>query len=575
MPPAQPRIPPTEGGIQFHFCRNLSCKNFGVQPSEVKKWERQAQGEGFKLSGGGTSAYTLLCRACGTSLSLKSNLALAQELERLWAPLRDAEISCPNDECRSEQDFVASGRTGKGTQRYKCKRCGKTFTAKGRKSRKTKRAEVDVLVLKLLMNKSPMRRICEATDTAPAALYNQIERSHALAVSFASKHERKLLEQVNPKRVYLAIDRQEYIFNWGSSLDRRNVVLRAIASADNSTGYVMGMHLDFDPGMEAELVERAAVLANDYDLPPHLRTYARVWLQREYRDRYFTQRSLDKSSSRHGLEPSIARAYTQQERDREAELSAKSAEGLPDNQLPSHGMQVHSEYTLYAHFLFLEKLLRRVEKVRIFMDQDAGMKIGCVGAFAKRIQEATADAFYVSIAKEMTVPQKKALKSKAEIQLRKAMQDLKLEDRNAAIKLIMIQRLREMVTLGGNGDQWLMHPFPDMSEPEKAVCYLTDRKDLEIDHLAALYRKASLHSVDKFFMQLRRRISILERPIRSSNASRSWYGYAAYNPSVAMRLIELFRIVHNYILVGEDHLTPAMRLGLADKVYQYEDLLQG
>jgi len=50
-------------------------------------------------------------------------------------------------------------------------------------------------------------------------------------------------------------------------------------------------------------------------------------------------------------------------------------------------------------------------------------------------------------------------------------------------------------------------PVSDMSEPEKAICYLTDHGDYDADHQAWLYNKASMHGVDRFFMQVRRRLS--------------------------------------------------------------------
>jgi hypothetical protein len=140
--------------------------------------------------------------------------------------------------------------------------------------------------------------------------------------------------------------------------------------------------------------------------------------------------------------------------------------------------------------------------------------------------------------------------------------------------MIIKERMNSLPSPAPNGDQWLMHPFSDMSEPEKAVCYITNFNDMDPDHLAALYRKASLHAIDRFFMLLRRRISILERPIQSASASgRMWFGYAAYNPAVAIALMEIFRVVHNFVLIGADKKTPAMRLGLIDRPVTLDELI--
>ena len=55
---------------------------------------------------------------------------------------------------------------------------------------------------------------------------------------------------------------------------------------------------------------------------------------------------------------------------------------VPDRttQLPDAGMQIHAEYTLYGHFFLLQRLFSGVEKIRFFLDQDAGMRAACLGA---------------------------------------------------------------------------------------------------------------------------------------------------------------------------------------------------
>ena len=121
----------------------------------------------------------------------------------------------------------------------------------------------------------------------------------------------------------------------------------------------------------------------------------------------------------------------------------------------------------------------------------------------------------------------------------------------------------------------MLHPFPNMSEPEKAVCYLTDFNDYTPEHTARLYNKASMYGIDQFFMQLRRCVSLLERPISSaSSTGRKWNGYSAYNPERIVKMMEIFRVYYNYCRVGnKDKQTPAMRLGLAKGKVDMEDII--
>jgi hypothetical protein len=75
-------------------------------------------------------------------------------------------------------------------------------------------------------------------------------------------------------------------------------------------------------------------------------------------------------------------------------------------------------------------------------------------------------------------------------------------------------------------------------------------------------------------MQVRRRLSLLERPISSaSNTGRRWYGYGPYNPAMVAKLLDIFRVFYNYVEVGKDKQTPAMRLGLARNATDPGDIM--
>ena len=197
-----------------------------------------------------------------------------------------------------------------------------------------------------------------------------------------------------------------------------------------------------------------------------------------------------------------------------------------------------------------------------------------VAAFQPEIAARRADAFYVRIAKQMTVSEKRAAiaASRAEFdqarQLHPGLSDRELET------LLIKERIAHMTPMGKWRDQWLTHPFPNMSEPEKAVCYLTDYGDYDPDHLARLYNKASLHAIDNFFMQVRRRLSLLERPISTASAgNRRWNGYSAYNPESIVKMLGIFRVFYNYCLVGQDGQTPAMQVGLAKGKVSLEEII--
>jgi len=255
--------------------------------------------------------------------------------------------------------------------------------------------------------------------------------------------------------------------------------------------------------------------------------------------------------------------------------------------LANQGMQVHEQYTLHAHFLALSLLLSNAEKVRVYMDQDSGFRAGFMAAFHQRVKERTADGFFVSVLKEASIDQKDAAILKAK-NLFKEWQKANPKLSPGEVELEMtLAEMDRMTTIGHWGDRWFIHPTPNMGESDKQICWLVGidapiaqtqetneaRYEQRI-HFARLYLKGSLHAVDRFFMQARRRLSLAERGVPSASTDRRiWHGYSAYKPQNLGQVLEIFRVFYNYCAVGRDKQTPAMRLGLARGPVKLEDIL--
>ena len=80
--------------------------------------------------------------------------------------------------------------------------------------------------------------------------------------------------------------------------------------------------------------------------------------------------------------------------------------------------------------------------------------------------------------------------------------------------------------------------------------------------------------VDNFFQMSRRAFNALERPLGTSSAQNTvWHGYQPYKPAIVEKYLCIFRVVNNFIVVGTDGKTPAMRLGFAQRPCSYEDIL--
>ncbi|MDD5241678.1 MAG: hypothetical protein PHG47_08155 [Sulfuricella sp.] len=577
------RVPPAADGIQVNYCKNPACLNYGVPALEKLSGQKRVSAghDSYIASGGGTSMPVLKCKLCNEFPSIKSNVAIAEELNRMLADLRlEPEPSCPDTQCANHSvpvttgkgHYQSYGKTHSGSKRYLCNVCKRTFTVSFKSTIRQRHEDKNQLIFSLLMNKSPMRRICEVADINPKTLYQRINFFYEQCKTFVADREQQLLEGKVFPRLYIAVDRQDYTVNWSNQDDKRNVVMHAVGSADHGTGYVFGMHLDFDPSLDPAQIEQDAAALNDQSISYPFRRYARLWLKSDYTDYIRQRRRLVKRVG-------YARDVTNDVADTYGELADRLDIEAPlsqsfDTTLPKKGMQVHSEYTLYGHFFYLKHLFGGVEKMRFFLDQESGIRAACLSAFSEEIKARKADAFYVRINKDLTVNERRQALAISRAEFEKAKNNYP-SLKGSEVELLLIQdRLQHMSTIGKWSDRWLLHPFPSMSEPEKAICYMTNYGDYAADHLARLYSKASLHSIDRFFMQLRRRLSLFERPIVTSSAQgRSWFGYSPYNPEVAMKMLMIFRVFYNYVAVGEDKKTPAMRLGLAKGKVGLDDII--
>ncbi len=251
--------------IQVNFCKNPNCANFGV-PASLRRYAHRSKaptllpGTEYTLSATDKDTPVLVCRLCGEAPPLKSNLGISEELARLSAFLRPpGGRSCPNEACANHRVpvngnkalYYGIGKTGQGSRRYKCRACGKTFSVATRTSLRQRQPQKNLTAFKLLMNKSPMSRICEVAGIAPKTYYNRLDYFHEQSLAFAAAQERKLLDGLHHRRLYVAVDRQDYTINWAGRKDKRNVVLRALGSADLESGYVFGMHPNFDSELDA------------------------------------------------------------------------------------------------------------------------------------------------------------------------------------------------------------------------------------------------------------------------------------------------------------------------------------
>lgn len=523
---------------------------------------------------------------------MQSNLAIVEERMRISAYLEPQLPTCPSFSCPSygKTEFengsptaVRFGSTSAGTPRYRCQACRRTYSFGGKSTTGQEKTHVNRDIFMHLMNSMPIRRIIKVLGISPSLLYQRIGFLHAQCQGFAGERERTLLERTDLGKRYLTIDRQKLLVNWSSKQDRRNTLLLYLATADLATGYVLAGNLNYDGSIDADDVERDSVKFGDPHLPTAFRRYARVWLPQDYEA---ALRRRAKTIPVPGsytllldvLQATIEAAYAHAVAREDIEAGDGPTSGA---RTPPTGMQVHEGIVMSAHVQLVARLMQRAENIQIFSDQESGIRAAIMAAYSTRIKEGTAEAYYVSILKETTVDAKRVAVTAAKRQFKAiclANPELSEGEVQFLMMLNSIQAAREA---GIFRDRWAVHPFPDMREPAKKVCWLTDRRPMEEvqegdvpDDIVRYHLKATLAPVDRYFMQIRRGITLAERGIPSASTdSRLWFGKNAYNPQVLAQLLEIFRTYFNYCEVGEDGRTPAMRLGLAKGPVSPEDII--
>lgn len=564
-------VPKSTGNLQANGCKNPRCPQFCQDPHEYDPSGyklRKGSNPFYTISGAGRNAPHLQCRLCKEITPIKSNQGISDEEARLASYLNSPDFSCPNADCHNHlisvtQDpnrYKKHGQTS-GNARYQCKSCKKTFST-GNKRRKHRRSEINKTFFKLVVNKTIMRRACEILEISSKTYFDKLDWLYEQTTGFLREREKKLINGIGLEKVEVCTDRQVHISNWSDRTDKRNVEIWATGSADNITGYVFGVHFNYDPLVNRYSAEREASLVDSSITPPHLQPHPRLWLKRDFDE--------DTSPTNHipiqGLNKLENTTFEQ----------AEILDGT--TQLPETGALVHSEYTMYAHFLLLSKLLKKVGFVHYSLDREAGIRNAFMVANQAEISAGKVHGFYVNNKTGMTVDDKrdltrvfyKTFKTLAGKTYRKATE----QERHDVIINMISAALSHLKTIPNSKESWLLHPHPTMPEPEKLVAALTPISHLSKQTQAELYKPASLAAIDRFFMFARRRVSLLERS-KSVAASerRKYHGYGAYNPYSYIKVMEIIRLFYNYCLTSDDGTTAAMRLGLAKSPIKAERIV--
>ena len=500
---------------------------------------------------------------------------------------------CANQDCENHTHPIAfyrrkyrkRGQPASGRGHYfECKSCGrKTLVSDPIRLHGINR-ERAADVFGRIANKSPVRGTVRGSRCSGTGAYYRIVdfiasrcRAHSGAIDRALIEGRLSM----PKNLVIESDAQEYTLNWISRLDRRNVVLSSYCTVDSKSGFILGMHANFDGRVDPFDINVEAAGNGDLDVADPFRRYAQYWLAG---DELRAGRAMHQRLRKHDamtLRNQIAALYA----------TAEDRADVEDIELHLHndqycrtpalgtGMQVHLPYTVYAHWTLLHRMLSGagVKQVQANMDLSSTSRSAFLCAFLEEIKRGDAHGFFVRYTKYQTIDQRKKIlldAQKARAQFRNTLPASIRRNSKEVIRHMMRAGIEAGQSYGKWNDEWIEHPVPTINEPHKAVSWITARESTDEERKVDLFLAAGLARIDNVFMKTRRLFSALERPVgTSSGHNRVWHGYAPYNPRMLEKYLTIFRSTHNYVFVGDDGKTPAMRLGFARQPLRFEDIL--
>ncbi len=443
--PAYPRVPlpatidliGEQRTLQVNHCPNPHCENYGVpaRSERGKPGPSPDRDMAYKVhSTSKGSTPSIRCKSCGGNPPLKSNAGIAAEIQRMLAAeaiQKYEEITgCSDWDCKNHARPVALHKkqyrkrglpaSGQGHY-YECKCCGrKTLVSDPIRLHGTNRSRA-ADIFGRIANKSPVRGTVRGSGCrGTAGYYRIVDFIVARCRSCSGAIDRALIEGrlSFPKNLVIESDAQEYTLNWVSRLDRRNVVLSSYCTADSRSGFVLGMHANFDGRVNPFEINVEAAGNGDLEVPDPFRQYAQYWLAgdelRAGRAMHQRLHKHDAVALRHQIAALYATADTRADVE-DIELHLHNDQYWRTPSLGT-GMQMHLPYTVYAHWVLLHRILcgAGVKHLQANMDLSSTSRAAFLCAFADEVKRGDAHGFFVRYTKYQTIDERKNILRKAQ-----------------------------------------------------------------------------------------------------------------------------------------------------------------
>ena len=581
--------------IQLNHCANTFCKNFGLPQ---KRFTIKSKPYRYRIHGT-KDKKSIMCTpiqvnpdeipTLGCFTKTMSNWSLAEEIEGLVrinsiVPV-DPTYKFHKEDCSNTStpftvstDFYKRGKSSANSQKYQCKTCKKMTNVLPSKSENTtynqKRNDIVPQFARMLINRVPVASTCKILQIGRKTYYSKLEWLYRCCLEFLETRETKALEKKQFKTIWLNTDMMMYVLNnvrrkgqskaKSGATDDKQLPTQTVVSADRYTRYVFRADIAFDFDITFEQIEFDTQLYKDDHLSDFLSKNGRF-------AKYFA----------HPMEPTpndTEDLMTYFEKLREFNLRKDYVEGLHTN---------HT-YTAIAH-LWLIKQQVKARKWRITTDDDQALITSFSRAFTDEIKQKKAYHFICKVDKTLSRQDAftEHVKSIQDLEEWAEWRNIKYSTLYEIAKLYLEEQLdthtfhRTLHTPQGEvyreyAKNPIDHPIGMMDRGKRSLDVVTDMSHLENEALAKLLLNVNDNAVNSFLQEIRRSLSVIERPLVTSRGDGKSYIYSNFNPKYAQMAITILRTYYNFCKpykTKDKKETPAQRLGIADRVYTWNDII--
>ncbi|WP_223639309.1 insertion element protein [Planococcus sp. 4-30] len=435
----------------------------------------------------------------------------------------------------------------------------------------------------MIIHHIPVTSTCKVLKIGRSTYYEKLEWLYRCCLEFLETREKAFEKKVFP-RMWINTDMMMYVLNnvrkKGQKIkfkrgNEKQLPTQVVISTYMNSRYVFRADVAYDRDITFDQIELDTQIYKDDHLTDELRKNGK-----------FTQ---------HTHYPQLP---TPNDNQATADFSREMVE-LTKRKEYVDGLHVSHTYTAMAQ-MFLIKQMVKTPKWRFVSDDDKILKATIRRIFAEEMKNG--QAHYLVNNFDKTLSREDAFKEF--IDSAKYLQEwAELNGhQNESAYQQAVEYLREKLIshkfyeskVAPNGQIYnvhkpnkIEHPIAMADRGSRYINVLTDTSNLSEEHLAKLIVKANDNSVNTFLQEIRRSISILERPLVTSRGDGKSYIYSNLNPKYAQMSITNLRTYYNFCKtyqVGKvkrdsdgkiikNEKTPAQRLGISDRVYTWEDII--